>query len=297
MWYKIIIRMFPILLLSMLKPATADERMANYGGIDWSGSILTDFVQQVGNGTGGRDVAVSEMALGIQVAISEYLTADVIVLAEENLDALGFEEAFITYVPQPKGKVVFRVGQSALPFGVLHTHLISDPAIIEYVDIIAPAAAGAYATESFCLEAAFFMTDGLEGAVLKTVFTPVASFAVDVSARAMSDEQVDIDAALIMDGIADRFSVDIEGFGALRRESNTPLPWGMALGLAVMLSDRLETALRVDAIAASHAMAPEVSFALGGTRMLKGGLSIALEAGYVPEQEMGTLGIQFGVAF
>lgn len=77
-----------------------------------------------GSSVAASDLAMATVQFGLGAKINETMSGNVSVLFEEDASALDVDEATVDFASGPWSA---RVGRQYLPFGVYHSHFISDP--------------------------------------------------------------------------------------------------------------------------------------------------------------------------
>lgn len=133
---------------------------------DWTKRIsLSGLVEvEYSNGetyAGGNtsDIAMATMELGIEGKINNMMTAN-IVLLEEDDDGSSDEvdQAYVTYANPGKSALVFKGGRMAVPFGVFATTVVSDTLTLEMGETKESALQLGYEADG--LNAAFYLFNG-----------------------------------------------------------------------------------------------------------------------------------------
>ena len=115
------------------KVATADDGWFN--NIEISG--LTEV--EVGyndpdSGDTTSDIVLATQELGIAAEVTEWVSAEAVLLYEEDDTDLEFDIATVT-IADPNGPLYATGGMFYVPFGTFETHLISDPLTLEIGEI------------------------------------------------------------------------------------------------------------------------------------------------------------------
>ncbi|MFO7983493.1 MAG: LbtU family siderophore porin [Desulfuromonadales bacterium] len=102
------------------------------------------------------DIILATAQLGLGVEVAEGITGDLILLYEEDATDLEVDEAAINF----SNDVWFgRLGQQYVPFGVFHSHLISDPLTLELGETRETALLGGYGNDIVTISAYIFNGD------------------------------------------------------------------------------------------------------------------------------------------
>lgn len=123
-----------ILMASQSIPAFA-------AGPDWVNNIsmsgLIEVEYSFGDDFSGADVsdvALATMELGIEAKINDMLSANVVFLEEDDDTDNQVDQAFVTYKNPNNPAVTFMAGRMYVPFGVLESHTITDPLVLELAE-------------------------------------------------------------------------------------------------------------------------------------------------------------------
>lgn len=108
-----------------------------------------------GSDNAGSDIALATAQLGFGVDIAEGISGDLILLFEDGED-FTVDEAAINFA---NDTWFGRVGQQYVPFGVFHSHFISDPLTLELGETLETAVLGGYGNDLFSLSAYIFNGD------------------------------------------------------------------------------------------------------------------------------------------
>ncbi|HKL49480.1 MAG TPA: LbtU family siderophore porin [Desulfuromonadales bacterium] len=102
------------------------------------------------------DIILATAQLGLGVELAEGITGDLILLYEEDATDLEVDEAAINF----NNEVWFgRLGQQYVPFGVFHSHFISDPLILELGETRETALLAGYGNDIVSISAYMFNGD------------------------------------------------------------------------------------------------------------------------------------------
>lgn len=102
------------------------------------------------------DILLATAQLGLGVEVAEGITGDLILLYEEDATDLEVDEAAINF----SNEVWFgRLGQQYMPFGVFHSHFISDPLTLELGETRETALLGGYGNDVVSISAYVFNGD------------------------------------------------------------------------------------------------------------------------------------------
>lgn len=197
-------------------------------------------------------MGLSEVSLGADVALSEGIQAAVVLKAEDALDTLFFDQAVASFTPDGS-HWVFYIGQQTFNHGYLTTRLISDPLLLDWVEMKRPGAAATYASGGAILGTGLVVAEtDVKGAVSRDYALlpsvdwtrgPVQARASGIVSRYRSD--VDLAASLAFG----RFTFDAEGFSRLPVWDDADRTSGFSLGGEFKLGHGVATAFRQDGLA------------------------------------------------
>lgn len=166
------------------------------------------------------DMTLATAQLGLAAQIADGISADIILLYEEDATDLEVDEAAINL---EKDQFFGRIGQQYLPFGAFHSHFISDPLTLELGETRETALLAGFGKAPFELSAFLFNGDAektgesedhIRDWGLSLVVAPAEG--LELGASYLSD-LADTDAELLFDEIAnpDNFFVDrVAGYSA-----------------------------------------------------------------------------------
>ncbi len=97
--------------------------------IHWFGALEVEAFYTDMDGESASDITVATASLGAQVQLLEKLTADIVLLHEEDDTDLEVDEAFFNYSASDQWAVT--LGQVYVPFGQYSTVAINDPLTLE----------------------------------------------------------------------------------------------------------------------------------------------------------------------
>jgi hypothetical protein len=101
------------------------DRVTLSGAIEVEGSIRRDDV------TTESDIAVATLELGVDAEVSDYSSAHVHLLYEDDPGTLDVEEAMITLGNTAKFPLFLSAGKMYVPFGNYESHMLTDPYTLE----------------------------------------------------------------------------------------------------------------------------------------------------------------------
>lgn len=124
--------------------------------IEFSGLVEVE----LGSSDGDTDITVATAELGITGNINEKVSAEVVLLHEEDEPASDFsvDTAIISMAATEQLTVI--VGQTVVPFGVFETNMISDPLTLELAETGATAIQADYAMGN--MSASFYLFNGAQ---------------------------------------------------------------------------------------------------------------------------------------
>lgn len=109
-----------------------------------------------GSSSAASDMTLATAQFGLGVKLTEALSGDIIFLFEEDATDLEVDEAAINFAHAPWSA---RIGRQYLPFGVFHSHFISDPLTLQLGETRETALLAGYSRDSFSLSAFLFNGD------------------------------------------------------------------------------------------------------------------------------------------
>lgn len=109
-----------------------------------------------GSSDAASDLAVATVQFGLGAKINETMSGNISVLFEEDSSALDVDEATVDLA---QGAWSARVGRQYLPFGVYHSHFISDPMTLALGETRETALLAGYSREHLALSAFVFNGD------------------------------------------------------------------------------------------------------------------------------------------
>jgi hypothetical protein len=133
---------------------------------DWSKNISINGLIEVEYSNGEdyagasvSDVALATMALGIEARVNNMLTANVVLLEEDD-DGTADEvdQAYLIYANAESPAILFRAGRLYIPFGVFGSHTVSDPLTLELGEAQESALELDYSTDM--VTASFYLFNG-----------------------------------------------------------------------------------------------------------------------------------------
>jgi len=197
-------------------------------------------------------MGLSEVSLGAEVALSEGMQAAVVLKAEDDLDKLFFEQAVASFTPNGSHWVFF-IGQQTFNHGYLTTRLISDPLLLDWVEVKQPGIAATYALGELSLGSGLVVAESGDSSAtshdyavlpnLDWTHGPLQSRLSGMVSRYRSD--VDLAASLAIG----RFTFDAEGFSRLKVWDATDKTSGFSLGAQWEMIPGLSAGFRQDGLA------------------------------------------------
>jgi hypothetical protein len=247
---------------------------------------------------------VGTVELSAVVNVAQGVVASITLLAEGNLSDISIDEALIEWVPGNKPfSVIF--GQQTFNHGLLSTHLISDPMILDAVETAGP---GITVNGTFGL-----FTPGIGVTFYHYDAVTQTKYAVNPADSSISTEEVEIEPARnVFAGVVNcdiafleesaarlslkmygdivdlaagaglnlgRFALDAEIFSELT-DANGVKQSGYYAGAAVGITERVEAAVRYDGLSDDLFDGIEHRIGLGATVSIKYGIFCALEYSY-----------------
>lgn len=266
-----------------------------------AGATEIDFTD--GGTESESDIILATAQLGLGVEVAKGITGDLILLYEEDATDLELDEAAINF----SNEVWFgRLGQQYVPFGVFHSHFISDPLTLELGETRETALLGGYEND-FVRISAYLFNGGTEKETDRedhirdwgVSLSSNPSEILTVGASYISD-LADSDAEIVGDTYGkrvggwsafftvepDSFHLAVEVLGAERTfsaadldadgdgEGDRPLTWN--LELAWYPSDVLELAARYEGSEEFDGH-PETQYGLCGSWGIRENVSLSLE--------------------
>ncbi len=265
-------------------------------------------------------IELGTVKLSANVPITDGLLASITLKARENLSSVAVDEALVEWT-LAKEKLTLIMGQHAYNHGLLSTHLISDPAILDFVETASPGFTGMINLNKICPSFAigFEKVDAeshdslfLNGSVIEKVtiedspedMKVFGVFAIDIpyleecNARISThirDEFSDI--AIGTEIIAKKFTIDLETAIRLSSDDENKTS-GYYVGIAYAFHEIFETALRYDGISEGYYEAVDHRIGIGGTFDIFHGIFASIEYGHSfmnNGDDEGELAIQVGL--
>lgn len=231
-------------------------------------------------------MGLSEVALGAEVALAEGIRAAVLLKAEDDLDALFFDQAVASLAPNGS-PWAFYIGQQTFNHGYLTTRLISDPMLLPWVEVKQPGAIATYTAGALTAGAGLVLAEtavpgaGTDSATsrdyaflpnLDWVRGPLQARLSGMFSRYRND--ADLAASLT----AWRFTFDAEGFSRLSMWDAHDRTSGFSLGAQCDLGHGLAAALRQDGLSPKAGAALSAwRFGAGATYSIRRDLFAAAE--------------------
>jgi hypothetical protein len=270
----------------------AEEKEA----MEIGGFVTVDF----GGETGRLKQAAFNMGtveLGANVNIKENLKASITLLSENDMSLIGVDQAMAT-VDLPGCKTYF--GLHVFNHGLLSTHLISDPLILDRVELSAPGGTVTCSVNksTFGLGMTILRVD-----TISSQYTAVANWDYAVKEESVlrlsalvSNKTTDADLALIMP--VGPVSLDGEVYTQLTVQEGGTRASGYMAGIAYGINDKLEIAIRNDGISANTFKNMETRIGIGATVNITDEIFCAVEYGhFMPSagDAVGEIALQVGL--
>ena len=260
---------------------------------------------------------IGEVGLSAVVNIAEGFVASIALLAEGNLSEISIDEALMEWAPEKK-PFSFLVGQQAFNHGLLSTHLISDPLILDYVETINPGIIANFAFGGFLpgIAATVYHEDeetellaDSTGAVTEETVTEEAyifggifnldfEFMEESNARVSMTVHGDIlDMALGTGLVLGPVALDLEAYMELMADDDAKQT-GYYGGVAVGVNDNIELAVRYDGLSEDNFSDLEHRIGIGPVFNFKHGIFCALEYSYdkvIDEDGVNEIALQVGL--
>lgn len=265
-------------------------------------------------------IELGTVKLSANVPITDGLLASITLKAKENLSKVAVAEALVEWT-LAKEKLTLIMGQHTYNHGLLSTHLISDPAILDFVETASPGFSGMINLKKICPSFAIGFEhveeeshDSLyiNGSVIEkksVIDTPedmkvFGVFALDIpyleecAARISTHVRDDYsDISVGTEIVAKDLTIDLET--AIRLSSDDSYKSsGYYLGIAYAFHEVFEAAIRYDGISESYYEAIDHRIGIGGTFNIFHGIFAALEYGHSfmnDGSDEGELAIQVGL--
>lgn len=266
-----------LFIASHAEEAASDSAAGEKPVMDIGGMVTVDLyapVEEVADPV----LEVGTVELGANVYIDPELTATVVLLAEGDMAAISIDQAMAT---RTFGNLPLTVyfGQHYFSHGLLTTRLISDPALIDMVEM---GGAGLTAlvglNDQLSLGAAFTVVPVLEerdyACVLNADLVPMENSLIRLSGLASENLG---DADLAVNVALGPLLLDVESFYRFRSPGEEAKAAGYYAGAAFEAPFSLTPAVRYDAVSWDGFRDFDVRLAAGVTRSFSHGIFAALE--------------------
>lgn len=287
--------------------------------IELGGTVSLDFSSDPKTIEDGK-IELGTVKLSANVPITDGLLASITLKARENLSIVSVDEALIEWT-LAKEKLTLIMGQHTYSHGLLSTHLISDPAILDFVETASPGITGiinlSKITPSFAI--GFEHVDAenhdslfINGSIIEKITVEDSPedmkvfgvFALDIpyfeecGARISTHVRDDFtDLAIGTEIIAKDLTIDLETAIRLSSDDENKTS-GYYVGIAYAFHEIFEAALRYDGLSESYYKAVDHRIGIGGTFNIFHGIFAALEYGHSfmnDGTDEGELAIQLGL--
>lgn len=302
-------------LKEAMTPAEDEQELMELGGI-----VTVDLGMNPSEPK-NTSMEVGTVELSAVVNIASSLTAFIALLAEGNLGEISIDQALVEWTPE--GKPISAVlGQQTFNHALLSTHLISDPLLLDNVEIASPGLTANFSAGQFrpgigftvlyneeIVETGLFIDDSMniietetitqeEAYIFAGIFNLDAEFMEESMARlSLSIHGEIFDLALGGGLVFDRVAFDFELYTELLTDDNMKHS-GYYSGLSFGVNDNIEIALRYDGLSEDTFKELEHRVGLGATFSFKHGLFCALEYAYdktAGEDGANEIALQFGL--
>lgn len=294
-----------------LKKLTTDlktliEKGVDSGGeekaaIELGGAVSLDFVadpKSISEGT----VELGTVKLSANVPIIDGLLASITLKATDKLSNVAVDEALVEWT-LAKEKLTLIMGQHGFNHGLLSTHLISDPLVLDFVETGGPGLTGTINLEkispSFAIgfaheDAVTHDSMYIEGTEIKKetiedspedmkvfgVFTIDIPYLEECGARISTHVRDGFsDIAIGTEIIAKKLTVDLETAIRLSSSEENRMS-GYYVGIAYAFHDVFEAAIRYDGLSEGYYDEIDHRVGVGGTFNIFHGIFAALEYGH-----------------
>jgi hypothetical protein len=257
----------------------AEEREA----MELGGYVTVDYRSDLGD-FGAASLDIGEVDLGANVNISSETVASVVIKTWSRLDSLWIDQALVSY--KPAGiPMELLFGQQTMSHGLLTTRLISDPSILDMVELVKPGVVLSGTLDRFTGGLGFIMLSPDRG----IGFTPenLYSTVVNIDASLPGESLLRL-SSLVNNGQADldlagtvnawKLALDFEGFTTLETPDSLKRS-GFYAGTLFDATERLGLAVRADGVSNDNFEDMDLRVAGGITLSIKDGIFVALEGG------------------
>lgn len=233
--------------------------------------------------------------LSANVNVAKDIIGSITLLAEENMELICIDGAFASYSSSNNAFSAFG-GLHLFNYGLLETHLISDPTMLDFVETVGPGISVIYSSNNFSYGLGlviFSSDDTLSPMAIHTgILNLDYSFSEEELFRLstkLSKNSIDIDLGISKHVFGACF--DIEAFSINKKNNNKTS--GLSFGTSYPLKDNLELAFRVDGISSGLFNNLDTYLGLGFTFNITDEIFTAFEFGN--SSEGNSIAIQFGL--
>ncbi len=250
------------------------------------------------------DEATLEMGtveLGANVNVSDRITASLTLLAEGDMAAIAIDQAMASYESDDIPYSIY-FGLHAFNHGLMNTHLISDPLLLDAVEMVHPGLTAVYTKGASSFGAAFTIIAkdyGDSTAAHIGILNYDHNFGEESMARLslnVSEEMAGAGAAAAL--ALSALSIDAEAYTQIMVPDTHTKASGYLLGIAYGLKDNVEIALRHDGFSEDSFKDMTLRFGAGLTYNITEEIFAAVEYGFLgPSQGKGTheVALQVGI--
>lgn len=272
---------FLVLLLACACPRAEQVDSAWDRGLEIGGLVTLDHQSDL-NPSGNPELTLKQVALEANVSVSPGLSASVTLKAEKELDRIFFDQAMASLSPAASPWTIL-FGHQTFNHGLLSTRLISDPDMLDHVEVKRPGISASYAWESLTPAAGLLMweTADIEGrasrdyAIVSALDSRIGPLLLRVSGL-FSRFKSDVDLAVSL--ATGSWVFDAEGFTDLPAWDATGKSAGYYAGAEYQASTWLSLAVRHEGVAGRTFSGVEsLLYGAGLTFNLKHDLFAAME--------------------
>jgi hypothetical protein len=260
------------------KDGTRDEKPAmelgGYVTVDYE-TPLDDFLRP--------SLKIGEVDLGANVNISSAIVASVLIKTWDRLDSLWIDQALVSYYA-PQQPFEFLFGQQTMNHGLLTTRLISDPSILDNVELKKPSLivnghgrtiSGGLGMAVISRDRGYYLDpEQLYAWVVNVDQSLPNESMVRLSSLACSD-QIDLDIAGLIN--VRKFTIDIEGLMTFKAPADTLKTAGFYAGVRWNATEQFGVALRTDGLSRDNFRNTAMRYAGGADFRMKDGIFFAVE--------------------
>ncbi|MBN1127363.1 MAG: hypothetical protein JXA71_00145 [Chitinispirillaceae bacterium] len=260
--------------------AAQDEKPA----FELGGHVTVDYAKDLAKDT-DPSFGIGEADFSANVNVSGEVVASISVRSHHWLDSLRITQAVVAWTPS-RLAVEFLFGQQAMNHGLLTTRMISDPLLLDDVELVCPAVIiNSPFFDYFRGGFGFTVLSRFDDLTLENIYLHTAVVNIDallpgesivrLSSRANPDG-IDIDIAGAVN--CGNAGMDFEGLYSTASE-NRLLASGFYAGLQYAFGKRIYCALRADAVSLAAANFENMDMRIGGgvSFRIKDGIFCALE--------------------